>query len=441
MVILAPLPFGMVYGLFQAGFACAVWGLVIAYCALQVRPGRRAAVSLKAIAPESVGFLLVLCWAVIQMLPVTPQTWHHPMWSEAGAALGLELAGSISLTCGAGLESLLRLASYGAVFWLALQWGRDRKQAARLVGAAALAGTVYALYGLAMHFGGLTMVLWVEKTAYLRDVTGTFINRNSFATYAGLCLLCAAGLYLTGFLKALQTARKGRDRMLYLLQQAFVRGAPLLAASLILLTALFLTNSRAGVTASLAALLVLIVFLGPLSRQTGRLYKAITLSLLGAALAIFFLSGEAWLDRLTGTDLEREQRLHIYEQTWQAVSLAPWTGYGLGGFRQVFPIFADETSTHWDKAHNDWLEMIFELGLPAALLWFAVFIGLAVRCLIGFFTRRRDNVYPLIGFCASILVALHALVDFSLQIPGVAVTFATLLGVGVAQSRSSREGR
>ena len=35
------------------------------------------------------------------------------------------------------------------------------------------------------------------------------------------------------------------------------------------------------------------------------------------------------------------------------------------------------------------------------------------------------------------LVALHALVDFSLQIPAVAVTYAALLGIGVAQATPS----
>jgi hypothetical protein len=35
-------------------------------------------------------------------------------------------------------------------------------------------------------------------------------------------------------------------------------------------------------------------------------------------------------------------------------------------------------------------------------------------------------------------VGTHALVDFSLQIPATAVTFAALLGAAVAQSTSSR---
>ena len=44
------------------------------------------------------------------------------------------------------------------------------------------------------------------------------------------------------------------------------------------------------------------------------------------------------------------------------------------------------------------------------------------------FARRRDQVFALAAVGATVLVALHALVDFSLQIPAVAVTFAALLG-------------
>jgi hypothetical protein len=56
----------------------------------------------------------------------------------------------------------------------------------------------------------------------------------------------------------------------------------------------------------------------------------------------------------------------------------------------------------------------------------------------GVLVRQRDAIFPCIGIAASILVGFHALIDFSLQIPAVAITYVFLLGVGVAQSRSSR---
>ncbi len=439
LIVLAPLPFGMVYSLFQAVFACGVFTLVLVWCVLRFKENKGPAVGMGRIWPETVGFVLVLAWGVFQISGLSPESWHHPLWVEAGAALGKDLTGSISLARGAGFESIMRLVMYGAVFFLAMELGRDRKRAEQIFWALTLAGTAYAIYGLIIYFGDHQMVLWVERDRTAQSLSGTFINRNNFATLTGLCLLCATGLYMSGFFNALQSRRTGKDKTLHVLQQAFVRGAPLLACVLILLTALFLTSSRAGVVSSLTAMLMLTVFLGLMIRMAGRMYQMLTITVLVAAMGVFFLSGDGWLDRLTATDLEREARLQRYEQTWQAIEQSPWTGYGIGSYEQTFFMFADERTVTSYMAHNDWLEMIFELGIPMAVLWFAVLGGLGARCLAGFFRRGRDHLYPMAGFSACVLVGLHSLVDFSLQIPAVAVTFAVVLGVGVGQSWSSRE--
>jgi hypothetical protein len=59
---------------------------------------------------------------------------------------------------------------------------------------------------------------------------------------------------------------------------------------------------------------------------------------------------------------------------------------------------------------------------------------LFLYALRGVFARRRDQLFPLAAAAATVLVALHALVDLSLQIPAVAVTYTALLGLGVAQA-------
>ena len=74
--------------------------------------------------------------------------------------------------------------------------------------------------------------------------------------------------------------------------------------------------------------------------------------------------------------------------------------------------------------------------------WIAAMALLVLRCAGGVRLRRRDRVFSLVGLAAAILVGVHALVDFSAQIPAVAVTFATLLGLGCAQAQGrSRAGR
>jgi hypothetical protein len=78
-------------------------------------------------------------------------------------------------------------------------------------------------------------------------------------------------------------------------------------------------------------------------------------------------------------------------------------------------------------------------GLPAALLWWSSLLWLMGICARGILTRRRNRLYPLVAMGAGILVGIHANFDFSLQMPAVALTFAAILGVGVAQAFPTRK--
>jgi uncharacterized membrane protein YhhN len=84
------------------------------------------------------------------------------------------------------------------------------------------------------------------------------------------------------------------------------------------------------------------------------------------------------------------------------------------------------------------LETIFELGFPAAMGLFYCFLRLASICFIGLFVRKKNSLYPAVGLAATCLIATHAYVDFSMQIPAIPYTYALLMGAACAQSFSSR---
>jgi O-antigen ligase len=130
--------------------------------------------------------------------------------------------------------------------------------------------------------------------------------------------------------------------------------------------------------------------------------------------------------------------MHIYQLVADKIAERPWTGVGYGNFLDVSWTIRDETLTgYWDKAHNSYLETALELGIPAAaLLALAILIAAGV-CLYGAVTRNREEIFPVIGVAATVTVGVHSLVDFSLQIPAVAVAFALILGVAYAQAWSS----
>ena len=68
---------------------------------------------------------------------------------------------------------------------MALYFGHDCGGRRRLINAIAIGGLIYAIYGLGVHLSATEVVLWVKNQAYIGDVTSTFYNKNSYATYAG----------------------------------------------------------------------------------------------------------------------------------------------------------------------------------------------------------------------------------------------------------------
>ena len=91
------------------------------------------------------------------------------------------------------------------------------------------------------------------------------------------------------------------------------------------------------------------------------------------------------------------------------------------------------------EAHNSYLEALLGLGAPVAIILFVGLGALVAQCLRGTLIRKRDRLAPSVAVGASLIVACHGLIDFSIQLQGIALSYAALLGAGYAQSWSSRE--
>jgi O-antigen ligase len=427
VVSLSAVPFGSARPWSAALLTLLLGGCALGWAAVVMRGHGGPGLPPRRIAVPALLFGAALLWAVLQSLPVLPVSWAHPVWAEAEVALG-PLPRTVSLHPRASLEAVTRLVGYGCAFFLALQMAASRSMAARLLDGLAGFAMVLAVYGLAEYASGTETIGWIDKWAYRGDLTATLVNRNHYATLAGLGLLCVlAALFrrLDG-LNGRQVTRlflAGRHRGLWLL----AAGLPVLGAALIL------THSRGGVGACLLGLAVLLI---ALRLGTGLWQRAAT----GLGLALLFaLAALALLPRLEGMAEDGDSRYRVYAMAVELVQLRPWLGTGLGTFADAFAAVRPVTIVQlWDQAHNTWLEMMVELGVPAASCIFAALITLAWRCLRGVFVRRRDSVYPALGLAACVLVGSHALLDFSMQIPAVAVLFSTILGLAVAQSWSSR---
>lgn len=440
VLVLAPLPLGSNREWSWSLLVGALAALGVAWAlASLLRPGN---VSLRLPVPLVLLFLVAPAWAAVQAWSGTPAAWHHPLWSVAAPlfAPGEVAPGAVSTAPDDTLTAMLRLLAYGLAFFLAFQLCADVKRARLLFRTLAVLGLVVSIYGLGMFWSGQDGFLFFWDFDHRPSVHGTFVNRNHFATWLGLALLCVVAL----FFEALAVPRRNPAYQLPVRQdlrlEAFMaRSWAYLAALIIMTAALILTHSRGGFLATLAGGVALLLALNARQRIGTRRARAALATAVLVSFASFFITNEVLMERLDRSSAGMESRLQAFELATEGIEDNPRLGFGYGTFASSFRLYRDEAlGGFYDKTHNTYLENVFELGWPAALCLFAAIAWLALICLQGLRRRRKDWVYPATGLAATLLVAVHALVDFSLQIPATAVTYAALMGAACAQSHSSR---
>ena len=383
-------------------------------------------------------FALACAWVLVQVTFDSPSVWHHPLWAMTAETLGMEVPGRITLAAEDSWIALMRLLSYSLVFFLSFQFGRDRGRAQLMFGWLTIAGLIYAVFGLAVYWSGYYPDWLFGGKVLQHDVRSTFINRNHFATWQGLTMLCAMAWFYHRMAKpAVKPYATPQDREARA-EEFILRAWKPLIVLLLIVTALVLSHSRAGFTASLAGTVVLFLLLDKrVSSKSGRL-RVVAIAALAVAGIAFFLTSEALLDRIGRTDITTEERMAVYANVNHAIGDNPVLGFGYGTFANSYRLYDPlESGVHYDRAHNTWLENAFELGVPAALALYLALAGLVWTCWRGVQRRHRDWVYPATGVAASVLVGLHALLDFSLQLPAVAILYACIMGIACAQSFSS----
>jgi O-antigen ligase len=348
--------------------------------------------------------------------------------------------GSISVDRELTWLAFLRLLTAASVFWLALQLCRDASRADLLLSSIAAIGCAYAAYGLFAFALAPGRILWF-KSPEGQVVTSTFVNRNSFAAYAGISFIVFCGLILRLYGQELKTgAGSIRFRIANFIEVTGKQGVVLLCGAFVALTALLATGSRGGISSSMFGLLVLALLALRLRKRQLEQYAIIIFCtlLVGAAFLAF---GDLVAGRIALQGFGDQSRIAVYKLVMISILDVPLLGYGYGTFADVFPMFRDNsvsTFGQWQMAHNTYLELFQGLGVLFGAMFLASIVLLAWRCVEGA-TGRRMNVTPAcVAASVAVLLGVDSLVDFSLQMQAIAITFMALLGTGVAQSESSQ---
>lgn len=414
-------------------------GLVAVYEARLLSTSGRHPVAIRRVRPAVAGVVVACLWSLVQTGTWLPTVFEHPVWQAARDALQLDIAGSISINRGASAVAMLRLITAAGVFWLALQLCRGARRARFLVQAVAAIGAAYAVYGIVAFVMFPGTILWFEKMSYVDSLTATFVNRNSYATYAAIGLVCAVSLVVSEIVRGPGLSGNAGRHVANLLAGITGAAGAWLAAALVIALALMLTGSRGGIAAALAGL-VSGLALALLQRRTNRrLAAAAGVATAVAVGSVAMAFGDMLAGRLGAFGFQSDDRLAVYATVLRSIADRPVLGFGYGTFEQVFPIYRDTSVGAlgvWDKAHNTLLEVVQGLGIAVAAIFMLGAGWLVWRCFSGAFTRRCVASVPLAACAASVAVLSHALVDFSLQIQAVTLTWIALVGAGVAQSWS-----
>lgn len=441
-IVVVAFPFGAVHS-WAWGLASIMVGmLLLGWCVERLVKRRPPAVAASQVWKILLFFAIAVGWAMLQASSLMPEEWSHPLWAESAQALGDPSSGGyISVNPHETGSALVRLLTYGGVFWLALQYGRDRKRAAQLLQALALSGALYAIYGIVVEFAGAYSILWSTDSSFLDDVTNTLVNPKSYATFAGLGLIASTGLLIQFIRKAYSVESDMRREQLRLLLIGLTSRGWVLMLVWALLATVLLLNSSSWVVLSTCVGLTTLFVISAVSR--GKRTRAVITTLIGVLVsgaAFVVLSGETISEGLAGVNKDYENRMAANELAVSAAADTPWLGVGYGTSEEVFRMYRDrKIPDTYVNAQNIFLENAIELGIPAfSSLLMAIIVAVSY-CVVGIRRRRRDKIYPTIAFSAAVLVGIHSLVDNNLQVPAVGVAFALILGIGCAQSWSSRQ--
>lgn len=385
---------------------------------------------------------LLALWACIQALRFEDNPLANPVWRAAAEVLGA-LPGSISIVPADTLATIIPALLPFAVFTTGILLFQSDASATRLLRFLAISGGLVALYGLIQYEFFPDYLMFQKKEYYLDDLTSVLVNRNSIATYLGAALLINAGFLFDSLVPV--SARRGRagaafhaQRLLQVDTYAVLHGS----LAFVTLIALLLTRSRGGVAATLVALSTLSVFLvidgywriGQRTRRPStvmaRSRKWASVSVAAALVVLtFFLLGGRVLMRadMQGAEDARfcayPSIMHLLKDNWLL-------GTGLGSFREAYERYQDPLCAHnrlWDRAHSFYLEGWIDLGVIFVPLLLVAVGGLIVIFISGIKNRKSRRWASASGAAVLLLFLLHSIVDFSIQIPGVAVFFAAIM--------------
>jgi O-antigen ligase len=396
---------------------------------------RRSRMPDRAVIFTVVAFFLVTIWHYLP-LPASVLSFLSPFRQDALATLNNLLTTSTSwqTLSYSPLNSFswwTFLLSAFLFFFVLRHACESRKSLKLLIGIMVGLAIAEAIYGLIQALIPSLGVLWVDYIKnYLGTARGTFINRNHFAGFIEMVWPLALGYTLAmGFRGKEVNIRK-------LLASDRLNKQILLALGIVvMLLALLLSKSRAGIMGAFIGFFTFIL----LARSADKKLPMGFWIMSGAMAGLIILYGfKIGFDPIIHRFMligEGDSRLSIWRDSLVIVKDHP-LGIGLGNFKNVYPVYnvSRISDTRFLYAHNDYLHLLIEAGIPGFLALVSGFLFFLLKS-VKKVKQMKVHHDPLRFFLAVgavsglVSLAFHSFFDFNLHMPSNLVYFVTLMAI------------
>jgi hypothetical protein len=294
-----------------------------------------------------------------------------------------------------------------------------------------VAGSI-AFLGLLQKATGARMIFWQTAPPWgATTFFASFYYHGNAGAFLNLIWPLTAGLAIRAFSTRCHPATR----------------AIWLSVFVLTIAGVLANTSRIAQLIALLLLIAICLRFGPaLLRKVWRMEKGIALTgMIAVLLALIALAQATHLEQPLSRWLSLSERIPS-DARWQASRVAVGAlsdiglfGFGPATFRVVFPSYnglppVQRAPGTWRFLHEDYLQTALEWGWLGSSLWALLFFGgIAVgirsyKLYAADWTPRRCLLQPL-AIIALIGVALHAMVDFPLQIASIQLYVATYLGL------------
>jgi len=380
---------------------------------------------------ETGSALLTLLWLRKQWLENELTIQWNPLFlpmAGFGVLILLQIVLGASAYRHDTISGAMLYCAYAMLCFLAGQTLLRSSQARVIAVILALYGFAIAAFALLQGVAPNGKLYWLRQPTMGGAIYGPYVNHNH---YAGLMEL------LVPIPLVLSLSRLAGEK------ERVAAGV----AAAIMVGTVFLSGSRGGMLAIFLELVVVAIVVLRHRVVLLRQKKGIRIAVNIAAFAVVLIGLLTWLggkeltSRVssiateTHTELSGGMRVSIDRDALRMFRNKPLLGWGLGTFPVVYPQFRSfYTNFFVNEAHNDYLQLLCEMGLLGfgTMVWFLIVLYRSAHRKIDNWMSDVTGAVTLACSLGVIGILVHSLLDFNLQIPANAALFYVLCTIAAA---------